>query len=70
MMKKPFDLDGLIDADAMLAWIGGNKNRRWLLKHARSGKIPAVKLGGEWRFHPRTVLAQCGTGIRSLSDVS
>lgn len=60
MPSAPTDLDAMITPEQMLKWIGGGKSRRWLLKNARIGKIPAVKLGGEWRFHPRTVLAQCG----------
>ncbi len=65
--SKPVDLDGLLTVDEFLTWLRKELNRntrRWAIDNARKfhktrGKrgIPAVKLGKEYFFQPRTILA-------------
>lgn len=67
---SPKDLDALLSVDEFLAWLGKDRTksaRFWANKNARvwtesKGKkgIPALKLGNEWRFHPRTILKSKG----------
>jgi hypothetical protein len=63
----PTDLDKLLSVDEFLRWVSKEPNaktRRWAMENARrfeqsKGRegIPALKLGREWFFHPRTVLS-------------
>ncbi len=56
--KPLLDLDKLMTPEEFAKWVGG-KDAKWAKRRARQKQIPAVKMGAEWRFHPRTVLAQC-----------
>ncbi|MBN2575420.1 MAG: helix-turn-helix domain-containing protein, partial [Deltaproteobacteria bacterium] len=48
---------GPADAQAMVGHLGGNVAARTLLRWARSGHIPAVKIGRSWMFVPADVVA-------------
>jgi hypothetical protein len=50
----------LLTVDDVRQRLGGNKSRRWVLDQARSGRLPALKIGAEWRFHWQTILARLG----------
>lgn len=55
----PADLDTLLTPEEFAKWV--QETPRWAMDQARAKKIPAVKLGKQWRFHPRTVLEKCAT---------
>lgn len=55
----PSDLDQLLTVDPFLEWLNepiGPKRRRWVMRLAREGRIAALKIGREWRFHRPTIL--------------
>jgi hypothetical protein len=63
--SAPRDLDALLSVDEFLAWTGKTpdaRTRRWAKWSAVNKRIPAVKMGRDWLFHPRTVLATLTTG--------
>ncbi len=64
--ELPSDSDQLLSVDQFLVWLGKPivpKMRRWVMRLAREGKIPALKVGREWRFHRPTIVKKCSTGL-------
>ena len=59
LSEPPKVPSGCMDADRFLKWLGGGRRKEWLLRRARAGQIPALKIGGEWFFHPETVMKKC-----------
>jgi hypothetical protein len=62
--NRRVDLDALLTPEEFAARVGGGATARWAMDQARSGAVPAVKLGREWRFHPRTILERNSTALR------
>jgi hypothetical protein len=63
-IKIPEDPDALLTLEQFIVWAGmevSPQSRRWAMIQARTRKIPAVKLGGVWRFHRPSILAACST---------
>ena len=53
---KEINLDSILTPKKCSQWLGITE--RTLLKNARSGKIPVIRLNERvLRFHPRTILA-------------
>ena len=63
-LTPPRDLDAMLTAGAFCEWLGYEATPakvRWANDLARTLRVPSVKIGQHYFFHPRSVLTQQDT---------